>query len=385
MATKITYATLGGDSLEDLHRELDAAIAAAPQTFGREHLLYINGKHLKADAQFDDRSPIDTGIALGTFQKGTREHVKSAVAAARAAYPAWAALSWQERLCVRAPDCRCDSHPPLRALGADGLRGRQEPARMRGRCRRRRRSHGLLLRSDRAAQRIRRKDGNARARRGQRQRAAAVRRVGGHLAVQFSARARGGTGRRRACRGKHRRVQACERHAVDRRDVHRDGRRSRPAAGRVQLRHRPGIDRGTGAHRQRRHRRHRLYRIERSRAEADARQRGARGAAAADYRDGRKEPRHRHGQRGPRQGDRRRHALGVRRAGAEVLGLLARLHAEGRARQVRAAPGRENQAHQDRQPARARRVDGACHQRRRPSGPTCRRSSARRRTAGRFL
>ena len=63
MATKITYATLGGDSLEDLHRELDAAIAAAPQTFGREHLLYINGKHVKADAQFDDRSPIDTSIA----------------------------------------------------------------------------------------------------------------------------------------------------------------------------------------------------------------------------------------------------------------------------------------------------------------------------------
>ena len=98
MATKITYATLGGDSLEDLHRELDDAIAAAPQTFGREHLLYIDGKHLKADEQFDDRSPIDTSIVIGTFQKGTREHVKSAVAAARAAYPAWAALPWQERL-----------------------------------------------------------------------------------------------------------------------------------------------------------------------------------------------------------------------------------------------------------------------------------------------
>ena len=98
MTTKITYATLGGDSLEELHRELDSAIASAPQTFNREHLLYINGAHLKADAQFDDRSPIDTSIQLGTFQKGNREHVKSAVAAARAAYPAWAALSWQERL-----------------------------------------------------------------------------------------------------------------------------------------------------------------------------------------------------------------------------------------------------------------------------------------------
>ena len=98
MATKITYATLGGDTLEELHRELDAAIAAAPQTFDREHLLYIDGKHLKSDAQFEDRSPIDAGIVLGRFQKGTREHVKTAVSAARAAYPQWAALPWQQRL-----------------------------------------------------------------------------------------------------------------------------------------------------------------------------------------------------------------------------------------------------------------------------------------------
>ena len=47
MATKITYATLGGDSLEDLHRELDAAIASAPQTFSREHLLYVNPSHAR--------------------------------------------------------------------------------------------------------------------------------------------------------------------------------------------------------------------------------------------------------------------------------------------------------------------------------------------------
>jgi 1-pyrroline-5-carboxylate dehydrogenase len=95
---KITYATLGGESLDDLHRELDKAIADAPKSFGREYLLYIDGKHLKADQRFDDRSPIDTSIVLAHFQKGTRDHVKSAVAAARKAQPAWAALGWQRRL-----------------------------------------------------------------------------------------------------------------------------------------------------------------------------------------------------------------------------------------------------------------------------------------------
>ncbi len=98
MATKITYATLGGDSLEDLHRELDKAIANAPQTFSREHLLLIDGQHVRANAQFEDRSPIDTSIVLGRFQTGTRDHVKAAVAAARRAAPGWAALPWQERL-----------------------------------------------------------------------------------------------------------------------------------------------------------------------------------------------------------------------------------------------------------------------------------------------
>ena len=100
MATKITYATLGGEQLDDLHRALDEAIAKAPQTFGREYLLHINGQPVRAEQQFEDRSPIDTSILLGTFQQGGREHIRSAIAAARAAYPAWAARPWPERLAM---------------------------------------------------------------------------------------------------------------------------------------------------------------------------------------------------------------------------------------------------------------------------------------------
>src|SRR5438552_3470073 len=100
MATKITYATLGGEQLDDLHRALDDAIAKAPRTFGREYLLYINGQPVKAEQQFEDRSPIDTSILIGKFQQGTREHVRSAIAAARSAYPAWAARPWQQRLAI---------------------------------------------------------------------------------------------------------------------------------------------------------------------------------------------------------------------------------------------------------------------------------------------
>ena len=47
----------------------------------------------RAAEQFDDRSPIDTRILLGRFQKGTREQAREAIAAARRAYPAWSALA----------------------------------------------------------------------------------------------------------------------------------------------------------------------------------------------------------------------------------------------------------------------------------------------------
>ena len=54
----------------------------------------------------------------------------------------------------------------------------------------------------------------------------------------------------------------------------------------------------------------------------------------------------------PRQGQRRRHAIGVRRAGPEMLGLLARLRDEADPRRVRAAARREDEEDHDRQPAR---------------------------------
>lgn len=98
MATKITYATLGGEQLDDLHRALDGAIADAPAAFGREYSLYINGQAIKAERQFDDLSPIDTGILIGKFQQGSRDHAKQAITAARRAYPSWAAQPWQDRL-----------------------------------------------------------------------------------------------------------------------------------------------------------------------------------------------------------------------------------------------------------------------------------------------
>ena len=98
--TKITYATMSGDRMEDLHRELDAAIDRVRTSFGRSYPLMIDGREVRAASQFDDRSPIDTRILLGTFQQASREQTRDAIAAARAAYPAWSARPWTERVAL---------------------------------------------------------------------------------------------------------------------------------------------------------------------------------------------------------------------------------------------------------------------------------------------
>jgi 1-pyrroline-5-carboxylate dehydrogenase len=109
---KITYATMSGDQMEELHHEIDAAIARVQTSFGRSYPLVIGGRDVRAAAQFDDRSPIDTRILLGTFQSASREQTREAIAAARAAYPAWSARPWIERVA-------------LLKKAADGIRARR--------------------------------------------------------------------------------------------------------------------------------------------------------------------------------------------------------------------------------------------------------------------
>ncbi len=97
-ATKITYATLSGAGLDEVHAGLDAAIERAPESFGSEHAMIIGEDRVVAGQQFEDRSPIDDRIVLGRFQSGTAQHVKDAVAAARLMLPKWSLLPWQERV-----------------------------------------------------------------------------------------------------------------------------------------------------------------------------------------------------------------------------------------------------------------------------------------------
>src|SRR5437763_10621357 len=98
--TKITYATMTADRMEDLHRELDTAIERVKSTFGRSYPLMIGGREVRAASEFDARSPIDTRILLGKVQSAGGEQVRDAIPAAKAAFPAWSARPWRDRVAL---------------------------------------------------------------------------------------------------------------------------------------------------------------------------------------------------------------------------------------------------------------------------------------------
>jgi 1-pyrroline-5-carboxylate dehydrogenase len=95
---KITYATLRNDN-EQLHASYDAGLATARAELGGTHGCFIDGVWRPGTNTFEKRSPID-GALVGSFASGTRQDVRDAVAAARAAAPGWARTPWLERIAI---------------------------------------------------------------------------------------------------------------------------------------------------------------------------------------------------------------------------------------------------------------------------------------------
>ena len=96
---KLTYSTMH-DPPPALHERFEAALATVRRTLGGEHPMLIGGRDARARLQFDARSPIDTRVVLGRFQAGDGTHAAAAAEAAKAAFPAWAATPWTERVAV---------------------------------------------------------------------------------------------------------------------------------------------------------------------------------------------------------------------------------------------------------------------------------------------
>ncbi len=94
---KLTYATMFNPP-EEFHTRYETALAKIKAEMGREHGMIIGGKEILAAEKFQDRSPINQDWVLGVFQKGTVEHGRQALEAARRAFYGWSRLAWKERV-----------------------------------------------------------------------------------------------------------------------------------------------------------------------------------------------------------------------------------------------------------------------------------------------
>ncbi len=94
---KITYATLRADN-EELHSAFEAGLIAARARLGQSHANIIDGQERAGEGEFELCSPIDQDILVGRFANGSRGDVRDAIAAARAAQPAWNTLGWERRV-----------------------------------------------------------------------------------------------------------------------------------------------------------------------------------------------------------------------------------------------------------------------------------------------
>ena len=81
---KITYATLSAQN-EELQTAFDAALERARADLGRSYPMLIGAEERRGSEEFEDRSPIDHSVVVSRFPVGTRQDVRDAIAAARAA------------------------------------------------------------------------------------------------------------------------------------------------------------------------------------------------------------------------------------------------------------------------------------------------------------
>jgi len=96
---KLTYATMFNPP-EELHTRFEEALGKVKAGLGKEYGMLIGGADRFADEKFEDRSPVNTDMVLGVFQKGTAKDANDALAAARKAFPVWSSTPWQERVAL---------------------------------------------------------------------------------------------------------------------------------------------------------------------------------------------------------------------------------------------------------------------------------------------
>ncbi len=96
---QLTYATMF-DPPEELHTRYETALEEAKQKIGGAYGMLIGGEERFAGHQFKSINPADAEQVLAYFPMGSEEDAAAAIAAAKAAFPAWSRTPWPERVAL---------------------------------------------------------------------------------------------------------------------------------------------------------------------------------------------------------------------------------------------------------------------------------------------
>jgi len=82
---------------DEFDRLFDKAVENARKSFMKSYPMYIGGNPVHAKEVIQEISPIDRKTVIGTFQKGTRDDAKIAIAAAQEAFASWSETDYRQR------------------------------------------------------------------------------------------------------------------------------------------------------------------------------------------------------------------------------------------------------------------------------------------------
>jgi len=84
-----------------INERYERALEPVKKEFGKHHPMHIGADELLSeDGEFVAKSPIDTRIVIGYFQKATQEHVRKAIDVARSGFRDWSTTSYQSRCSI---------------------------------------------------------------------------------------------------------------------------------------------------------------------------------------------------------------------------------------------------------------------------------------------
>lgn len=83
---------------EEVHNRYDTAVKNISEKFGIHYPHFIDGKKIFSENEFENRSPNDTRLILGIFQKGSKNEIEQAIDAASRAFKQWSRTPYQSRI-----------------------------------------------------------------------------------------------------------------------------------------------------------------------------------------------------------------------------------------------------------------------------------------------